>query len=315
MIISKYSQLTDKMHYKKADKVCKRGKYMHLGQLKLFFTELLFLTKYASPGDKILYIGAAPGYHTWILAGMFPECNFELWDPRKFARIYRDKPRKNVILYNEMFKNSAARGYKEGSENCLLLCDIRDLDVAGTKNVNDLNSFQIIVGKDMELQLEWCRIIRPKKAYLKFKLPYAGGGNGTSEYLQGTIYLQPYSKISNETRLSTSDYDTMQSYNVLEFEEKMAHHNATTRCSPYNEDVWEDIMKKNNLRSSWDTVYALYVTFSFVKRKYGTGKDADLMQLAVDEYLEIIKIHKEEYILRKISTARFEALFIKNMDS
>lgn len=51
---------------------------MKLGQLKLLITEIMFLVKVSKHGDKVVYVGAAEGYHSGYLADMFPDLHFDL---------------------------------------------------------------------------------------------------------------------------------------------------------------------------------------------------------------------------------------------
>ncbi len=57
---------------------------VHWGQRKLFMSEIEFLTKYSIPGDIVLYVGSAPGIHTYFLSLFFPFLNFILFDPSEF---------------------------------------------------------------------------------------------------------------------------------------------------------------------------------------------------------------------------------------
>ena len=87
MFVYKYSQLTDRITYRDAlQKGCISEKIkIHLGQLKLLISEIMFLTKKAKDGDRVLYVGAAEGYHTAKLADMFPTLTFDLWDPGRLC--------------------------------------------------------------------------------------------------------------------------------------------------------------------------------------------------------------------------------------
>ena len=289
MLIYKYSQLHDmSIGYKESLQICKNARKLHLGQFKLFFSELLFLSKYAKTGDKILYIGAAPGYHIQKLAEFFPECIFELWDPREFDIKKLD----NIIMYQELFTDNIAKKYAIDGSDYLLMCDIRNLDIDKSKKNNNIEEMDNIVCDDMKLQLNWCQIINPRKAYIKFRLPYE---IPKYQYLTGTIYLQPYSKISTETRLSTSDYTHLIEYDTLEFEKKMAYHNGHTRCLSYPKNKWSTLIKKYNLYDCWDTVFALYILFQYVSRNIEIIDESKLKENAIVLFLSIIKFHEKKY--------------------
>ena len=57
----------------------------HIGQRKLFLTELQFLTKLLTTNVKYcIYAGASPSNKTHYLSTLFPEIKFILIDPNKF---------------------------------------------------------------------------------------------------------------------------------------------------------------------------------------------------------------------------------------
>ena len=99
--IYRYDQLVNRISFKEAEKQCSNfanHKY-HLGQLKLLMSEILFLTKLANDNNKVVYVGAAEGYHISYLADMFPKLSFELWD----ATPFKLEPRKNIKLITQIF--------------------------------------------------------------------------------------------------------------------------------------------------------------------------------------------------------------------
>lgn len=83
----------------------------HNGQRKLFLTEVQFLTEVMmnkSPGVNtrrqinVVYAGAAPGNHDYILAGIFPNIKFILVDPRCFNILISGIP--HMLLLNRYIK-------------------------------------------------------------------------------------------------------------------------------------------------------------------------------------------------------------------
>lgn len=58
----------------------------HIGQLKLWVSEIQFLTQNTTPDEDwyVVYAGAAPGKHDTELSNMFPRCKFLLVDPNEF---------------------------------------------------------------------------------------------------------------------------------------------------------------------------------------------------------------------------------------
>ena len=297
MLIYKYSQLKDdqQISYEKSLELCKGKQKMHLGQLKLFFTELMFLTMCGKAGDKMLYIGAAPGYHVTKLADMFPEINFDLWDPREFE--VEDRP--NINLNQTFFTDESATTYVSNKERILLMCDLRTLKIISHKKNKDIGKMDVLVDDDMKMQARWCSIIKPAHAYLKFRLAYK---IPKFEYLDGTIYLQPYSKISTEARLLTDDYDQTIVYDNIEFDRKMAYFNANIRCSGRHYNKWADIMTKYNLVNNWDNAFALHITNFYLKKI----KNIKSHEAVGNLFMEIIDFHKDKY------GAKYDILFNKN---
>jgi hypothetical protein len=290
--IYKYSQLQNNqvISYKKSMSVCSKTKIMklHLGQLKLFFMELLFLTKYAKKGYTILYVGAADGYHITKLAEIFNECTFDLWDPRKFD--VRNLP--NINIFEKFFTDDEALNYINTKEKILFMCDMRNMSIGYAKNTNDMYYMDKITDDDMHLQLKWCQLINPECAFLKFRLPYE---MPKASYLRGTIILQPYTKISTECRLITSDYINMETYDTTIFNEKIAYHNAYNRCLPKMNNVdyseWTQIINKYNLYNCWDTILALRITYNYLKE----CKSIESKEKTGDLFMEIIMFHVEKY--------------------
>lgn len=289
MFIYKYSQLlnNNRISYEEALKICRNRnmmKRLHLGQLKLFFAELLFLSLKACKGDRILYIGAAPGYHIGKLADLFPELNFDLWDPRKFEI----ENKKNIKIYNHFFTHDSAKSYSVIKENILLISDIRTVSIGKLKKMKEISKMDELVDSDMKMQMEWCQIINPKYAFLKFRLPYI---IPNTKYLTGTIFLQPYSKISTETRLLTNDYFHYKMYDNTEFEEKMAFHNAFNRCHTKHFKRWKDIMLQYDIPNNWDNAFALHIINIYLIKVRNIVSDNEVGKL----FLDIISYHRKKY--------------------
>ncbi len=246
MMIYKYSQIpTKQIDFDQVKELCPADNKMHLGQFKLFFSELIFLSIHSKPGDRIVYVGAASGYHIGKLADLFPDVNFDLWDPRDFD--IDERP--NIKKYQQLFTNADAEKYKYiENERILFMCDIRNLKVGKLKK--DLDKMDEVIDDDMKFQMEWCQIIRPYYAYLKFRLPYM---IPHTKYLTGTIYLQPYAPFSTENRLMTNDYFSFTTYNNIEYDQRMAYFNGMIRCSGKHYNRWKKIMDKYNLKNIWIT--------------------------------------------------------------
>ena len=114
---------------------CKAG--LHVGQRKLFLTEIQYLTnyfiKYPEQMKKTVYVvyaGAAPGHHTYLLSSFFPNVVFILVDPNKFQLrldLYFDSnsyPYNDGLLYkylqskyNQKIQNTPPNEWMETIKN------------------------------------------------------------------------------------------------------------------------------------------------------------------------------------------------------
>lgn len=279
----KFSQLDPKnrLTYKDAIAECYRvgtPKTCHAGQLKLFFTELLFLTKYYQPGDKVVYVGAAEGWHINILAKFFPELTFDLYDSRRFSIDKQLIESGQITLFREYFTDAHAEKYVPDKAKILFICDIRNVQISKNPELDDS-----IVGTDMDMQMTWCQIIQPKKAFLKFRLPYT---SSKVKYLSGTLYLQPYAPLSTETRLCTSNYETIKEYDAAQYDEMIAWHNAHNRCQSKEYDLFKSLEKKYKILNNWDNCYALTILGNYLNRFKGKSTLDALAKLFLKVYYD-----------------------------
>jgi hypothetical protein len=232
--IYKYKQLKNRINYNVASTEAKESidpfPSYHLGQLKLFMCELFFLSRYVNL-DKVivLYVGAANGYHTHLMARLFPQFIFHLYDKTPFHKIFTDEPLTNIKLFHRYFTHENAYKYKKEKINLLFMCDMRDLDIKIATKDKKENEIDDLVAKDMEDQMEWAEIMQPVASYLKFRLPYY---KKTYKYFKGTIYIQPYGPRSTETRLYITNHNVNNKkvYDCNKFDERMAYFNFITRA-------------------------------------------------------------------------------------
>jgi hypothetical protein len=299
--IHKYKQLTDRISYEDAKKNIPEGtlKY-HLGQMKLLLSEVFFLLKYHNEENiLVLYVGAADGYHTHYMARMFPQYKFHLYDKRDFHKIYTDEPQSNIELYHMYFTDEDAKYYSTLNYKILFMCDMRDLDIRTEKLKTDSEGTDNLVLNDMNLQMGWAKTMTPLATYLKFRLPYY---QDTVDYFDGSIYLQPYSPLSTETRLLITNYDKMKTYNCKENDEKMAYFNCCIRHQPQN-TKWNNIMKKHNIYINWDNTYALYVLEDYLKKK---NNNQPTEEEVIKLFLDVVKYHSQS------NEKKYSIIFNKN---
>lgn len=286
-MIYKYSQLVERVSYKESKKLYKiKMKDIHLGQFKLLISEILFLTKYAKDGNKVVYVGAAPGYHIYQLADLFPNLTFELWDPVRFEI----KEHKNIKKFNKFFTDNDAKKYQSEGNNILFISDIRNLKMGEYRKVKDektrIDEMDQLILEDMERQKVWVQTIQPIASYLKFRVPYETNG---FNYLTGTLYLQPYSPASTETRLLTTNYTDMKFYDNKAFDERLAYFNCCMRVS--EDSRWKEIMKKYHILNIWDNYFTLYTLDYYLRIVKGIHDDEAVIKL----FNELINFLKDKY--------------------
>jgi len=291
--IYKYKHLKKRISYEDGKKYFEQNKQLnfHLGQLKLFMAEIFFLARYINLDNVILlYVGAANGYHTHLLAKLFPQFMFHLYDKAQFHDIYTNEPLSNVKLFHKYFTHKDSYTYKKKNMNLLFMCDMRDLDIKiAINNIADNNSeIDKIVAKDMEDQLEWAEIMQPYASYLKFRLPYY---SKKYKYYRGTIYIQPYASRSTELRLFITNHDlnNKKYYNCNKFDERMAYFNFFTRNEKQN-TKWNNILEKYKIRNIWDNCYAMYICEFFLKNNNKPHSDEDVVKF----FISVIDFHKIE---------------------
>ena len=118
-----------------------------------------------------------------------------------------------------------------------------------------------IIMQDLDMQKNWIKIIRPKKAFIKFRLPYL---SGKTRYFKGIIYLQQYGPLSTETRLYINNPDKFVEYDNVEYDEKLAYFNGIIRAQRF--DTWEKELEKLNLPNNWDNTMMMNI-FRFYLEK------------------------------------------------
>lgn len=238
---------------------------LHLGQRKLFLSELHMLNKAIEKFDltrdsemTIIYAGAAAGYHIPYLASLFPNIKFHLYDPAAFCREVNGHP--NIKTYREFFTDEVAKSWGEGGSNRekhgtpdFFISDIR-------VNASTRDEFEYNVSVDMDNQSTWTKLLRPSKyALLKFRLPYVTPESEQFvEYLDGETFWQCWPpRMSTEMRLlvdcsvSGSQLPTKK-YDTKKYESAAFTHNAIVR--PFVRFGDRDDIKRhvNGYDGSWD---------------------------------------------------------------
>lgn len=217
----------------------------HWGQRKLFLSELHFLSRFSEEGDTVIYIGAAPGRHIRFLAELFDDVNFHLYDRSPFDPVLLSQP--NIVLRNTYFDTETIYDYIEDEENqysneegesrLLFISDIRTADTTNEeRHISELK-----IAEDMRLQRVLYEDLNPRKAHLKFRLPYLHvennpvlNGATTFNYLDGEVMLQPFGRRkSTETRLIPHGPGQYIDWDLQLYSNAMYTHNYKNRVSYY----------------------------------------------------------------------------------
>jgi hypothetical protein len=235
---------------------CTTYRHVHWGQLKLLLSEIEFLTialnRYGWDSHPILiYPGAAPGHHTELLAKMFPQVTFHLYDQTEFVV----RASKQIHLHKQYFLDKDAefwRDYKR--DQPILLCsDIR------TSPVTD----ESIIA-DNELQLKWWQTIQPDLTIYKMRFPFT---QGITEYPEGIRYLQAFPQgMSTECRLYIEKGAKMIQYNHADQEHKMAYHNQFLRGKAYHVFSQQNFdLKRDGVCNCYDCTTFIHIVNEYHK--------------------------------------------------
>lgn len=166
---------------------------IHIGQRKLFLTELQFLVDKAPTKQIIcIYAGAAPSHHTGFLAALFPHVKFILVDPNPFE-VFGANP---VVLTSEA-GDARARAAEmmqaavAGSAQIYIVNDLMTMELAAAAHdaiphdqlyfVSDIrtNTSEDNTGPttldilwNLSQQYNWMSVMRPAWSMLKFRHPF-----------------------------------------------------------------------------------------------------------------------------------------------
>ena len=189
---------------------------IHWGQRKLLLSCIQFMNQYNDLADLVVYAGAAPGSNVLLLAEMFPDHHFHLYDPRDFDSDLKKHPR--IETFKEYFTDDTCKKYRK--TKVLFWSDIR------TGCVDDPD-FEDQIQENNRMQERWHHIIKPEYAMYKFRLPYK---KGHTEYMRGQIWMQVWAPgTSTETRLVVCKNPTTKVYSHSKYEKRMYYFNVITR--------------------------------------------------------------------------------------
>jgi hypothetical protein len=248
------------------------------GQFKLLVEEIQFLTLYWDPvkvpKPMLIYIGSAIGTHIDTLVRMFPNFTYNLFDPRPHDPVLECCP--EVKIHQKFFTNDDAKVYA-GRNDVFLIVDVRGSDytraVRASKEVDMAN--EKIAWNNMLEQQSWVKIMKPVRASLKFRLPYAHdfvkAEGPTRTYLDGLVYLQPWGlRKTSEARLVPHTDLRTREWNYENYEAMMHNHNVKVRdgmsfLNPLTDDQ-TPIAPKLGLYNDFDSAITTVIIMEYLAK-------------------------------------------------
>ncbi len=221
---------------------------LHWGQLKLFLSEVEFLTLAIKEcPDKELwfvYAGSAPGNHLIYLSELFPKIHFELYDPNDFVVKDTDM----IKTHKSLFTDEDAKLWANSGKTVIFGSNIRSSPAT-----------QETILRIMQMQLNWWKIINPELSMFKFRLPWEPG---KTEYPDGDIYIQAYpGPSSSETRLICKKDAKLRQYDNTEYEDACFYHNTVSRTHDYT-DFTGIVLDRCYDCASYEHIMREYMTIS-----------------------------------------------------
>jgi hypothetical protein len=246
---------------------------IHIGQLKLLLSEMEMLIYYMdiSKVNNVIYIGAAPGKHIYVLSKLFPEVKFYLYDQRDDWD-ERIKGEKNITIINHYFSDQDIEEWKNFSSPFALISDIRNLETSRYVTEEKLDERIDLIWSDMLLQQKWVEVLKPDTALLKFRLPYPRKDETTftRKYLDGVLLRGIFSKKdSTESRLLIQG-QAYRDWRIDNYEKITAYHNQYVRCKKkFNNPIDgtnNPIYEKRGLENDFDSTIFTIIVMDYLKK-------------------------------------------------
>lgn len=216
--------------------------------LRLFSAELNFLNlKYNPTKDKksiCIYIGSSSGNHIPKLISFYPELEYHCYDPIEPSHQLKSFAEKSnfakVLIFQKFFTEEDIIQYQNIDADIYVITDFEnhniksDLEIKKAPNSLELRKEkESFLSEDMELQMKWMKLLKPKEACLKFRLPHYYENVSTVDtfsYFQGIVYRTIFSSLkTSECRLFVSDFESTTLWNFKRFDEQMYYYNDVTR--------------------------------------------------------------------------------------
>lgn len=186
-----FADINEELTYQENAKLFRTS--LHIGQRKLFLTELRFLAENVPKDEEtiVVYAGAAPSNHTGLLSALFPNIIFILVDPSPFFvkdakpyMLHKDIPldyehavevlkkvseiNNRIFAINDYFTVPLAQAVKDVFGSVYFISDIRTANEGEYPTTLD-------IFWNLALQYNWIIAMQPKLSMLKFRHPFYQG--------------------------------------------------------------------------------------------------------------------------------------------
>lgn len=139
-----------------------KGGVMQGGSLKLFCSEVAFLTGCYRPGDIVVYVGGRTVQQIPLLVKMFPGIHFDIFDSRpKETDQWMGVGERDCTFICRRFKDSDAVGYNSICKRVLFVSDTRSVSRDSTCR----SSFSVTddnIMDDLRQQESWVETMCPR---------------------------------------------------------------------------------------------------------------------------------------------------------
>lgn len=230
-----YNESHKRLEYRLRDAGEKLG-VMQDNCLKLFCSEVSFLSGVSKQDDIVVYVGNGSAHQVPLLCIMFPWLKFDVFNvrPKETNTMWERLDAESCNIIKRRFDIQDGKAYRRLGHRVLFISDAKSV----TKD-NDTNKSIRIKPEnvlfDMERQKRVLYTMRPREAFLRFMPPFHVDGN-SFEYLDGEMYIQPFShRSSTEVRLHVTRDDTSyrpyqnRSYDCKAHEQVLFYHNHVKR--------------------------------------------------------------------------------------
>jgi hypothetical protein len=127
---------------------------------------------------------------------------------------------------------------------------------------------------DMENQLIWHKLIKPRASLLNFRLPRV---SGNIKYFESDLLIEPWtSKRAIECRLVVDKDPKIVDYNVNGFEEAMMYFNNVTRIMYYKHNM--DDIDTEGLDHCYDCRAEIFILQQYLNKIIRINNELELKQ-------------------------------------